>query len=316
MIFLVHRTIFVQFTITPSLSKCMSTLHTFGCSITQGFALQDTVQPIKDAQGKPLTEDQVQALIDAGTIKWEDIHINRPSQFAWPQQLADRLGMSVVNHARRGACFQQIARQCVTAQPDIQPKDVVIVMWTYLSRLSMQWPARTSVPYCNVVDSAWGWQTKILGMNKFFGLSNSTPNTVTTDHEIQNYIQQATEHTYLDPLGVYNRYYNSMVLQCITDGFLRGTGARVIHLSVEPDSCVRQLKSAQHELPPSVKEPYRIPNPADWYRIQVDHHSNHVILDPDIPTAPNDMHPSQQHHSNFAQHVQQQYFTKSTRACV
>ena len=88
----------------------MSHLHTFGCSITQGFALADTIRPIVDDQGVTLTDDQVQQQIDNGTIKWEDIHINEPSRSAWPQQLADRLGLPVTNHARRGACFQQIAR--------------------------------------------------------------------------------------------------------------------------------------------------------------------------------------------------------------
>ena len=159
----------------------MSHLHTFGCSITQGFALPDTIRPIVDDQGVALTDDQVQQQIDNGTIKWEDIHINEPSKSAWPQQLADRLNLPVTNHARRGACFQQIARQCVVAQDTIKPEDVVIVMWTYLSRLSLQWPARTSVPYCNIVDSTFGWQTVIQGFNKFFGLSPHKDSTPTQD---------------------------------------------------------------------------------------------------------------------------------------
>ena len=33
----------------------MTTLHTFGCSITQGFALPDVVKPILDDSGKPIT---------------------------------------------------------------------------------------------------------------------------------------------------------------------------------------------------------------------------------------------------------------------
>ena len=260
----------------------MSHLHTFGCSITQGFALQDTIRPIVDGQGVALTDDQVQQQLDNGTIKWEDIHINQPSRSAWPQQLADRLNLPVTNHARRGACFQQIARQCVIAHDTIKPEDVVIVMWTYLSRLSLQWPARTSVPYCNIVDSTFGWQTVIQGFNKLMGLSPHKDSTPTQDDEIQQYIQQATKHTYLTPMGTFNRYYNSMILQQSVAPALESTGARIIHLSVEPDSCVRQLKQAQKELPHTLREHYVIPDPAEWYTLKVDHHSCDVILDPSI----------------------------------
>ena len=284
----------------------MSHLHTFGCSITQGFALPDVVRPARDDKGVPLTNRQI---IEQG-IHWTDIHLYQPSELAWPQQLGNRLNMPVVNHARRGACFQQIARQCVIAHDTIKPEDMVIVMWTYLSRLSLQWPARTSVPYCNIVDSTFGWQTVIQGFNKLMGLSPHKDSTPTQDDEIQQYIQQATKHTYLTPMGTFNRYYNSMILQQSVASALESTGARIIHLSVEPDSCVRQLKQAQKELPHTLREPYVIPDPAEWYTLKVDHHSCDVILDPSIPTAPNDMHPSEQHHSNFAKHIHNRYFTQ------
>ena len=141
-------------------------LHTFGCSITQGFALPDVVKPILDSKGNPLPDRQVKNRIDSGEIAWTDIHLYEPSKHAWPQVLANKLGVPVINHARRGACFKQIARQCAVGAKDIQPNDTVIVMWTYLSRLSLQWPSRTSVPFCNIADSNWGWKTVILGFNK------------------------------------------------------------------------------------------------------------------------------------------------------
>ena len=283
------------------------TLHTFGCSITQGFALPDVVNPVRDATGRALTAPE----IDAQGIKfdWQDIHIYKPSEFAWPQRLGDQLGVPVVNHARRGACFQQIARQCAVAAKDIGPDDVVIVMWTYLSRLSLQWPARTSVPYCNIADPNFGWQTVILGFNKFFGLERATTRDQATDEYIQNYIEDATKNTYLDPMGVYNRYYNNLVLQVMTDGFLRATGARVIHLSVETESTTAQLEGARNQLVKSLREPYNIPDPADWFDLPIDYASSAVILDPSIPTAENDMHPSVEHHKNFAQHIQATYFS-------
>jgi hypothetical protein len=283
----------------------MSTLHTFGCSITQGFALPDVVKPALDDKGKPLTNQQI---IQQG-IHWTDIHLYQPSQLAWPQQLGNRLSMPVVNHARRGACFQQIARQCTQAMPTITSEDVVIVMWTYMSRLSLQWPARTSVPFCNVVDPSWGWRTVIKGMNNLFGLSPTNNSTNTHEQQFQNYIEKATKHTYLDPMGVYNRYYNNMVLAQLCDSSLQGTGARVIHLSVEPDSHQRQLEEARDDLHISMKQDYTaIPNPKEWYKLKVDHAVCDVILDPSIPPAENDMHPSQTHHSNFADAVYRRYF--------
>ena len=81
------------------LNILMTTLHTFGCSLTQGFALPDVVKPISQEEltnlGRP--------------FHWTDVHLYEPSKYAWPQVLADQLNIPVINHARRGACFQQIA---------------------------------------------------------------------------------------------------------------------------------------------------------------------------------------------------------------
>jgi len=283
----------------------MTTLHTFGCSITQGFALPDVVKPILNDQGQPLTKKEILNL--GKDFNWENIHLYQPSNFAWPKVLADKLNISLINHARRGACFQQIARQCAVGVKDIKQEDIVIVMWTYLSRLSLQWPARTSVPFCNIVDN-WSWKTVILGFNKFFGLESSEKTTDEKEKRFQKYIKESTKNTYLDPMGIFNRYYNSMILQQMTDGFLRSTGARVIHLSVEAESTVDQLEEARQELDESLSNPYKIPHPDDWYTMKVDHSCSEVILDPNIPPAENDMHPSVTHHSNFADYIFKRYF--------
>ena len=284
----------------------MSKLHTFGCSITQGYALPDVINPILGSDGKPLTPEQIEQ--QGIQVDFNKIHVLAPSKYAWPQQLADQLGVDVINHARRGACYQQIARQCVMAVKDIQPDDVVMVMWTYMSRLSLQWPARTSVPFANQVETMWSWKSVILGMNKLMGLTPAENSNEDTDQYIQSYIKEATNHTYLNPLGVYNRYYNSMVLQQITDGFLRSTGAGVIHLSVEPESNPQQLEQARRDLIPSLQDHREIPHHKEWYHIKVDHDSCRVILDPSIPPAENDMHPSVTHHRNFAEHIRKKYF--------
>jgi hypothetical protein len=97
----------------------------------------------------------------------------------------------------------------------------------------------------------------------------------------------------------------------MTDGFLKSTGAKVIHLSVESEPSLEQLENARQDLVASLKEPYNIPNPVDWYDIEVDHTSCFVILDPSIPPAENDEHPSVKHHSNFAEHIYNQYFKES-----
>lgn len=288
----------------------MATLHTFGCSITQGFALPDVVKPILNQQtGLPLTNSELQDMRDRGIeIDWTEIHLNQPSQYAWPQLLADRLDLPLVNHARRGSCFRQIARQCVIAAPDIKPDDIVIVMWTYLSRLSLQWPARTAVPFSNTSDPGWGWRTVIMGFNKFFGLSPSKTSTQAADQRIQQYIHDATRYTYLDPMGMYDRYYNSLVLQQLTHNMLAGTAARVIHLSVEDQPAVQQLEQVRSELDESLKYPYVIPDPQQWYTVPVDNSCVPILLDPSIPLAENDLHPSMTHHSNFADWVYNRYF--------
>jgi hypothetical protein len=277
----------------------MTTLHTFGCSITQGHALPDV------SLG-PLTEAEVAAL--GRPQHWSDRHILAPSQHAWPQLLADRMGIPVVNHARRGACFQQIARQCAVAAPNILPGDLVIVMWTYMSRVSLQWPARTSVPLTHLVDTGI-WRTYVRpGFNKLFGLSVSDHSNADVDEQIYTYIHNSSRYTF-DPLGIYDRCHNSLVLQTMCDGFLQARGARVIHLSVEPESCLAQLDAARLNLDESLQEHDVIPDPAEWYKVAVDHDCYRVIHDPSLPTAGDDLHPSVQHHINFAEYVWKQHLT-------
>jgi hypothetical protein len=72
-----------------------TTLHTFGCSITQGYALSDTINPVLDSQGAPVSDDRVREL----GVHWEDIHILKPSQYAWPAELGRLLNCETVNHA-------------------------------------------------------------------------------------------------------------------------------------------------------------------------------------------------------------------------
>jgi hypothetical protein len=148
------------------------------------------------------------------------------------------------------------------------------------------------------------------GFNKLFGLSVSDRSTADIDERIYTYIHNSSRYTF-DPLGVYDRYYNSLVLQTMCDGFLRSRGAEVIHMSVEPESYLAQLDTARSNLDPSLREPYVIPDPTEWYNIAVDHDSCRIIHDPSLPTAGSDHHPSVEHHRNFAEHVLKQHSLES-----
>jgi hypothetical protein len=266
------------------------------------------VTPKLNEQGVPLTKAEIKALGDE--FHWSEVFLDRPSKYAWPEVLAEKLNMPVVNHARRGSCFQQISRQCAVAAEQIQQGDVVIIMWTYLSRLSLQWPARTTVPFANFVEPEWGWRTVVAGFNKKFGLDRNTSTSQETEERIEKYIHDSVKYTYLDTLGVFNRYYNSLILQVMTDGFIRSRGAEVLHLSVEPESALRQLEIARLNLDTSLREPYVIPDPSTWYNLLVDHDCSHVMHDPSLPPAENDTHPGVLHHQQFADYIYRKHFVE------
>ncbi len=280
----------------------MQTLHTFGCSVTQGFSLPDVVKPLSDQDIHALGREPV----------WTDVHVLAPSVYAWPSVLARLLDIPVINSARRGACWRQIATQCAVAASSIQPDDTVIVMWSYLNRLSLRWPSRTSVPYASDINSdrsGMPWRSLRLGFNKLCGLDRSSAADEAEDQQIQQWIRTATKTVYADPKDIYDRYYNNMLLQQMTDQFLRSTGARVIHLSIETESARSQLLAAQQDLEPSLRGEYQIPHINDWYTVPVDHESCYTIWDPNIPRSGQDnLHPSVQHHENFAQQVYTCYF--------
>jgi len=284
-------------------------LHTFGCSITQGFALPDVVVPVLDDQGEPISEKE---RISRG-IHWSDIHKYAPSDYAWPQVLGNLLGVEVHNSARRGACYQQIARQIVTRLPLIQSDHTVIVAWTYLQRLSLQWPARTSVPYCHIADSTWGWRSRLLGLNLNFGLSNHPRGNPEWDSRVETHLD-ARARLGMDPLEVFNHCYNNLVLQASVAGALAATGATVIHLSVENQPSLQQLEFARQDLDREMRPYDQTPPPEEWYTVEVDHNACLTLFDPRIPPAENDMHPSVTHHSNFAQLLHKKYWP--TEECV
>lgn len=84
----------------------MSRLVVFGCSLSFGTGLPDC---------------------------WsEDSIPEEPSKFAWPQLLADKLGIECVNLSEGGNSNKQIDYDVLNAE--IKPDDIVIVQWSYMDR--------------------------------------------------------------------------------------------------------------------------------------------------------------------------------------
>lgn len=87
----------------------MNKLFAFGCSMTSGAALDDV---------------------------WDfenNVPINKPSKFAWPQLLADQLNLECVNLAVSGSSNKEISHTIINT-PNITSNDVVIVQWTNINR--------------------------------------------------------------------------------------------------------------------------------------------------------------------------------------
>jgi hypothetical protein len=83
------------------------TLHAYGCSLTYGQALVD-------CHGE-----------NSGPGP-------NPSKFAWPQLLADQLGIDCMNHSMPGGSNKYIIHKLTQTQ--IDPNDIVVIQWSYLAR--------------------------------------------------------------------------------------------------------------------------------------------------------------------------------------
>lgn len=82
-------------------------LVTFGCSITYGHGLADCV-----------------------VNKFEPGKV--PSKYAWPQIVADHLGLSLDNQSRPGASNLEILHKILNYK--FKETDYVVVMWTFSNR--------------------------------------------------------------------------------------------------------------------------------------------------------------------------------------
>lgn len=85
----------------------MARLFAFGCSITVGEALPDTVTKA----GKK---------------------IDGPSKYAWPQLLGEKLNLSVANLGQGGASNKYICKKMLDT--NLRSDDIVVFMWSYFAR--------------------------------------------------------------------------------------------------------------------------------------------------------------------------------------
>lgn len=85
----------------------MSRLVAFGCSLTYGHGLPDCYIP-------PMSPGPA------------------PSKFAWPQLVADQLGMTCVNESSPGASNKKIWHSILNF--DFRKSDTVFIMWSYAER--------------------------------------------------------------------------------------------------------------------------------------------------------------------------------------
>ena len=97
----------------------MSRLVTFGCSNTFGDSLDDT----------PSDENGHVPRVN----KWNNPI--KPSRYAWPAKLAERLSIPLVNAGWSGASNKRIWNNMINFS--YQEGDIVIVLWTNLGRHSV-----------------------------------------------------------------------------------------------------------------------------------------------------------------------------------
>ena len=97
----------------------MSRLVTFGCSNTFGDSLDNT----------PSDENRHIPRVD----KWNNPI--KPSRYAWPAKLAERLSIPLVNAGWSGASNKRIWNNMINFS--YQEGDIVIVLWTNLGRHSV-----------------------------------------------------------------------------------------------------------------------------------------------------------------------------------
>ena len=87
----------------------MTRLVAFGCSFTRGTALDDVWDFEKNCSIFP-----------------------QPSKYAWPQLIADELGLECINLGKGGYSNKAIWHTIINFE--LKPSDIVFIHWSYLDR--------------------------------------------------------------------------------------------------------------------------------------------------------------------------------------
>ena len=154
-------------------------LITFGCSLTYGHGLKDCYIP--KTGGYP----------------------NVPSRYAWPQILADRLGVPCFNRSRPGVSNKFILKSIQDFC--FEKNDVVICLWTYSARYTI---FKKELP-----DEGLGpWQDKEISKIYYKHIENDY------DSLIDLYTRANWAKNYLDIKGIKNHHMLNLSTE-LTDQF-------------------------------------------------------------------------------------------------
>lgn len=120
----------------------MSKLFAFGCSFTEDFD-HFVNDHNKNSPNPPTQYRYIMEFLNGEIPK------------AWPQILAERLGMEVRNYGMGGDCNDGIFERVCIRSDEFEKDDIVIVGWTHYSRF--RWPKPDIWLYCypNYVHQPW-----------------------------------------------------------------------------------------------------------------------------------------------------------------
>ena len=165
----------------------MSRLVTFGCSLTYGTALPDCwIDNCKSGKF--------------------------PSKYAWPQLLADKLGVECDNRSYGGLSNKEIHNRILTT--DLDENDIVVVLWTYNNR----WSVNTSrnrvtcvVPFhatTELNELPWKYTEFDIEKKK---LATAYYGYVHNEYDIRNDFNHRLDHAYLHLNRISAKQYHFMV---------------------------------------------------------------------------------------------------------
>ena len=116
----------------------MNTIHTFGNSFTFGHGC-----------------------VDNCNFKAYYVYKKKDDDI-WPNHLAKKLGMNVINYGKNAFCNEQIFDSILRNFDSIKENDIVIIEKTYHNRLSVPTDSEwiSALSYIEIIDDIW-WKLKL-----------------------------------------------------------------------------------------------------------------------------------------------------------